>query len=34
VGEQPMDGRAFTYTIEVDISQSWPVRLVSVTRDE
>jgi hypothetical protein len=34
VGEQPMDGRAFTYTIEVDVSQSRPVRLMSVTRDE
>jgi hypothetical protein len=34
VGARPMEGRAFTYTIEVDVTRSRPVRLVSVTRDE
>jgi hypothetical protein len=34
VGEQPMEGRSFTYTIEVDASQQRPVRLVAVARDE
>ena len=36
VGEQPMEGRDFTYTIDVDTSRpryEW-VRLIRVTRDE
>ena len=36
VGERPMDGRAFTYTIDVDPSRprNQTVRLLQVTRDE
>jgi hypothetical protein len=33
VGEKPMDGRAFTYTIDVDPSRPMIVRLIDVTRD-
>jgi hypothetical protein len=36
VGETPMEGRAFTYTIDVDTrrSRSQIVRLMNVTRDD
>jgi hypothetical protein len=36
VGEKPMEGRAFTYRIDVDASRPryQVVRLVQVTRDE
>ena len=36
VGETPMEGRAFTYTIDVDFRRPrlQTIRLVSVTRDQ
>jgi hypothetical protein len=36
VGETPMEGRAFTYTIDVDLRRPrlQTIRLVSVTRDQ
>jgi hypothetical protein len=34
VGEEPMDGNAFTYAIDADANRLPVIRLVSVTRDE
>ena len=34
VGEEPMDGKAFTYAVDADANRLPVIRLVSVTRDE
>jgi hypothetical protein len=34
VGEEPMDGKAFTYHIDADANRLPVIRIVNVTRDE